>query len=70
MAKFIEVRVIVRDGETKIIQEALLNADDISMCTPYNEGTLIALRSVGNTIEPLELEDIYEDIRHKLFKED
>lgn len=70
MCKFIEVQVIVRDGEYVKTTETLLNADDICMCTPYNGGTMIALRSVGNTVDPIELEDRYEDVRYKLFKED
>ena len=68
MGKFIEVQVVVRDGN-KYLQthDAILNTEDICMCTPYASGTLIALRSTGNTVEPLELEDRYEDIRYKLF---
>lgn len=67
MCKFIEVQVVVRDREYVNTTEALLNADDICMVTPYNGGTLIALRSVGTTIE---LEDRYEDIRYKLFTDE
>lgn len=70
MGKFIEVQVVVRDGEYVKTTEALLNADDICMCTPYNGGTLIALRSLGNTVDPIELEDRYEDIRYKLFTDE
>ena len=70
MGKFIEVQVIVRRDEYVSTHEALLNTDDISMATPYNGGTMIALRSVSNTVDPVELEDRYDDIRYKLFKDD
>lgn len=72
MAKFIEVQVVVRHGEVAKTQEALLNTDDICICTPYNGGTTIALRSVGNTVDSIEieLEDRYEDIRYKLFTDE
>lgn len=70
MGKFIEVQVVVRDGEYRKTQEALLNADDICMCTQYASGTVVALRSTGNTVAPLELEDRYEDIRYKLFTDE
>lgn len=70
MGKFIEVQVVIRVGEYVKTQEVLLNTDDICMCTPYNSGTAVTLRSMDNTTKPLELEDRYEDIRYKLFTDE
>lgn len=70
MGKFIEIQVVIRHGEFVKTHNSLINTDDISMCTPYNGGTWITLRSTGNNAKPLELEDRYEDVKYKLFTDE